>query len=173
MGEKTKAMLGQYEAVCRAADDLESAAADSFRQHPDAEIITSLPGLGMLTGARVLGELGDDPDRFADARGLKAYAGAAPITRASGKSLSVSRRRVKNDRLASVGYVWAFATLTASPGAKALYQRCRDGGRTTPPPSAGSTTGSSAASTTAYRSKQPTSPANLNQDPPGETAAAS
>lgn len=129
MGEKTKAMLGQYEAACRAADDLEAAAAESFRQHPDAEIITSLPGLGMLTGARVLGELGDDPDRFADARGLKAYAGAAPVTRASGKSLSVSRRRVKNDRLASVGYVWAFATLTASPGAKALYRHCRDGGQ--------------------------------------------
>jgi transposase len=129
MGEKTKALLGQFEAACKAADDLETAAAESFRQHPDAEIITSLPGLGMLTGARVLGELGDDPHRFADARGLKAYAGAAPVTRASGKSLSVSRRRVKNDRLASVGYIWAFSTLTASPGAKALYQHCRDNGQ--------------------------------------------
>lgn len=129
MGEKTRAMLGQYNAACQAADDLEKAATEAFREHPDAEIITSLPGLGLLTGARMLGEIGDDPDRFADARGLKAYAGAAPITRASGKSLSVSRRRVKNDRLAAVGYVWAFATLTASPGANALYRRCREDGQ--------------------------------------------
>ncbi|MER7928649.1 hypothetical protein ABTY96_36830 [Streptomyces sp. NPDC096057] len=30
-------------------------------------------------------------------------------------------RRIKNQRLASVGYVWAFASLTASPGARAHY----------------------------------------------------
>ncbi|GAA3510982.1 transposase [Streptosporangium album] len=57
------------------------------RRHPltIAAIITSFPGLADLTGARVLAEIGDDRDRFADARALKAYAGAAPITRASGK----------------------------------------------------------------------------------------
>lgn len=129
MGEKTKALLGQFDAACRAAQDLEAAAVEAFRQHPDAEIITSLPGLGMLLGARILGEIGDDPTRFADARGLKAFAGAAPVTRASGKSLSVTRRRVKNDRLAATGYSWAFSTLIASPGAKALYQRCREQGQ--------------------------------------------
>ena len=129
MGEKTKALLGQFDAACRAARDLEAAAVEAFRQHPDAEIITSMPGLGMLLGARTLGEIGDDPGRFADARGLKAFAGAAPVTRASGKTVSVTRRRVKNDRLAAVGYSWAFSTLIASPGAKALYQRCRDQGQ--------------------------------------------
>jgi transposase len=129
MGEKTKAMLGQFEAACRAATDLEAAAVEAFRQHPDSEIITSLPGLGMLLGARLLGEIGDDPGRFADARGLKAFAGAAPVTRASGKSLSVTRRRVKNDHLAATGYSWAFSALTASPGGKALYQRCCDAGQ--------------------------------------------
>jgi hypothetical protein len=54
----------------------------------------------------------------------EAYAGAAPvIPRASGKSLTVTHRRVKNQRLAAVGYVWAFAALTASPGARAHYDR--------------------------------------------------
>jgi transposase len=96
--------------------------------HPDAEIITSFPGLGSLTGARVLAEIGDDRSRFADARSLKAYAGAAPVTRASGKSLAVMARRVKNQRLAAVGYVWAFAALTASPGARTHYDRRREGG---------------------------------------------
>ena len=95
---------------------------------PDAEIIASLPGLGSLTGARVLAEIGDDRSRFADPRALKAYAGSAPVTRASGKSITVSHRKVKNQRLASVGYTWAFSALTASPGARAHYDRRRAAG---------------------------------------------
>ena len=81
------------------------------------------PGSPTLTGARVLAEIGDDRARFADARGLKAYAGSAPVTRASGKTTAVLHRRVKNQRLAAVGYIWAFAALTASPGARAHYDR--------------------------------------------------
>ena len=87
-----------------------------------------MPGLGALTGARVLAEIGDDRTRFADARGLKAYAGSAPVTRASGKTTAVMHRRVKNQRLASAGYVWAFAALTASPGARAHYDRRKTAG---------------------------------------------
>lgn len=65
----------------------------------------------MTSGARVLAEVGDDRMRFADARALKAYAGAAPVTRASGRSRVVVARAVKNQRLASAGYMWAFAAL--------------------------------------------------------------
>jgi transposase len=92
---------------------LAEATVKQFRRHSDYQIITSFPGLGQLTGARVLAELGDDRSRFTDARGVKAYAGAAPVTRASGKRLQVLARKVKNQRLAAVGYVWAFAALTA------------------------------------------------------------
>jgi transposase len=128
MGAKTLALLRQLDAACQSADELEKAAIASFNQHPDAEIITSLPGLGPLLGARVLAEIGDDRSRFADARALKAYAGAAPITRASGKKTSVRVRRVKNDRLAAVTYPWALSTLTASPGARAHYDKRKDTG---------------------------------------------
>jgi transposase len=130
MGRQALALLGQLNAACQAADDLEQAAIESFNQHPDAGIITSFPGLGPLTGARVLAETGDDRSRFTDAKGLKAYAGAAPITRASGKSRSVTYRKVKNNRLAATGYIWAFSALTASPGARAHYDRRKaDGDR--------------------------------------------
>jgi len=128
MGRQTLALLGQLNAACAAADDLEHAATESFNQHPDAGIITSFPGLGALTGARVLAEIGDDRSRFQHAKGLKAYAGAAPITRASGKTKSVTHRKVKNNRLAAAGYNWAFSALTASPGARAHYDRRRDDG---------------------------------------------
>jgi transposase len=128
MGRQALALLRQLDAACASAADLEQAAAESFNQHPDAGIITSFPGIGTLTGARVLAETGDDRSRFHDARGLKAYAGSAPITRASGKTRSVTHRKVKNNRLASAGYTWAFAALTASPGARAHYDRRRDAG---------------------------------------------
>jgi transposase len=130
MGRQAQALLRQLDAACASADDLERAAVESFNQHPDAGIITSFPGLGSLTGARVLAEIGDDRSRFADAKGLKAYAGAAPITRASGKTLAVLHRRVKNQRLAAAGYIWAFSALPASPGARAHYDRRKaDGDR--------------------------------------------
>jgi transposase len=128
MGRQALALLGQLDAACAAADDLERAVTESFSLHPDAGIITSFPGLGALTGARVLAEIGDDRSRFQDAKGLKAYAGAAPITRASGKTRSVTYRRVKNNRLNAAGYSWAFSALTASPGARAHYDRRRDDG---------------------------------------------
>ncbi|MFG2857353.1 IS110 family transposase [Streptomyces mirabilis] len=127
MGHQTLALLRQLETACTSADDLTAAAVTSFDTHPDAEIITSLPGLGSLTGARVLAEIGDDRSRFTDAKGLKAFAGAAPVTRASGKSLAVMASRVKNQRLAAVGYVWAFSALS-SPGARAHYDRRREAG---------------------------------------------
>jgi transposase len=128
MGRQALALLRQLDAACQSADDLQAAAEESFNQHPDAGIITSFPGIGTLTGARVLAEIGDDRSRFQNARGLKAYAGAAPITKASGKSRSVTQRKVKNNRLAAAGYTWAFAALTASPGARAHYDRRRDAG---------------------------------------------
>ncbi|MDX3772463.1 MULTISPECIES: IS110 family transposase [unclassified Streptomyces] len=128
LGHQTSALLRQLDTACRNADQLEEAAAEAFEQHPDAPIIRSFPGLGSLTGARVLAEIGDDRTRFANAGSLKAYAGSAPVTRASGRSCVVTSRRVKNQRLAAVGYVWAFVSLTRSPGARAHYDRRREAG---------------------------------------------
>jgi transposase len=128
LGHQALALLKQLQAACQAAEDLGQVVAAQFSQHPDAAVIASFPGLGDLTGARLLAEIGDDRSRFADARGLKAYAGAAPVTRASGKSLVVRHRRVKNQRLAAVGYLWTFAALRASTGARAHYDRRRAAG---------------------------------------------
>ncbi|KAB7847695.1 IS110 family transposase [Streptomyces mobaraensis] len=128
LGRQMLALLVQLDAACTAADDLAKAVEETFPQHPDADILLSFPGLGVQLGARVLAEIGDDRQRFADARGLKAYAGSSPITRASGKKSSITRRWVKNDRLNHAGYLWAFSALTNSPGAKAHYRHRRDQG---------------------------------------------
>jgi transposase len=128
LGCQALALLRQLDTACANADELAAAVIEQFDTHPDAPIIASQPGLGALTGARVLAEIGDDRSRFTDARALKAYAGAAPVTRASGKSRAVMHRRIKNHRLADAGYLWAFTALTASPGARAHYDRRRNAG---------------------------------------------
>ena len=109
---------------------LERQLAERFDAHPDAEILRSLAGLGSVLGARVLGEFGDDPNRFVDARGRKAYAGTAPITRASGRSRVVLGRVARNRRLADACERWAFSSLTRSPGARRYYDALRARGKT-------------------------------------------
>ena len=108
MGAQALALLATLNAECDSVERLGEATIAAFTQHPDHEIITSFVGLGDITGARMLAEIGDDRARFTDARALKAFAGAAPVTKASGRSISVTHRRVKNNRLAAVGFVWAF-----------------------------------------------------------------
>jgi Transposase/Transposase IS116/IS110/IS902 family len=105
------------EQVARIEADL----VDAFGRHPDAEILRGLPGLGDVLGARVLAEFGDAPDRYADARARRNYAGTAPITRASGTSQVVVARLARNRRLFDACYQWAFCALRASPGARAYY----------------------------------------------------
>jgi transposase len=104
---------------------LEGQAGEHFGRHPDAEIYLSQPGLGLILGARVLAELGDDPHRYASAKARKNYAGTSPITRASGRRKVVAARFVRNDRLTDALRGQAFAALTASPGARAFYDAQR------------------------------------------------
>jgi transposase len=96
-----------------------------FGQHPDAEIILSQPGLGVVLGARVLAEFGDAADRYASAKARKNYAGTSPITRASGKKKVALARFVHNDRLVDTLLTQAFSALKTSPGARAYYDRLR------------------------------------------------
>ena len=109
---------------------LEEQLTSQFGTHPDAAILRSQPGLGVVLGARVLGEFGDDPARYATAKGRKAFAGTAPVTRSSGLRTVVVARAACNQRLVDACYLWAFAALTASPGARRCYDAHRARGAT-------------------------------------------
>jgi transposase len=109
---------------------LERELAAHFDVHPDAKILRSLPGLGVVLGARVVGEFGDDPTRYDDAKGRRNYAGTSPITRASGTRKIVLARYVLNDRLFDACMLWAFSSLTKSPGARRYYDAQRAKGKT-------------------------------------------
>ena len=101
-----------------------------FEEHPDAEILRSLPGLGSVLGARVLAEFGDDPLRYADPKARKNYAGTSPITKASGRSKIALARFARNRRLADALQMWAFCSLNCSAGARRYYDAHRAKGQT-------------------------------------------
>ena len=109
---------------------LEGELTSSFEQHADAPIIESLPGLGPVLGARALAEFGDDSTRYCDAKARKAYAGTAPITRASGTRRTVLARVARNRHLADMCFRWAYASLRASPGVRCYYDDHRSRGQT-------------------------------------------
>jgi transposase len=114
LNEQVKILQGQVE--------------EHFGRHPDTEIYRSQPGMGAVLGARVLAEFGDDPRRYADGKGRRNYAGTSPITRASGKKKVVAARFIHNDRLVDALTAQAFASLNASPGARAFYDQLRGRG---------------------------------------------
>ncbi len=73
----------------------------------------------------MLGEFGDDPNRYTTAKCRKNYAGTSPLTVASGKKRAVLARHIRNRRLYDAIDQWALCALTNSPGARAYYDQHR------------------------------------------------
>ncbi|HEY5013003.1 MAG TPA: IS110 family transposase [Acidimicrobiia bacterium] len=124
----TTAAVGIIAELNRQITKLERSLTDHFEQHPDADIYRSLPGLGVILGARALGEFGDDPDRYANPKSRKNYAGTSPLTVASGKKRAVLARHVRNRRLYDAIDQWAFCAISSSPGCRAFYDHRRAAG---------------------------------------------
>jgi transposase len=130
MGATVRSQVAVIAAMSAQIAQLEEELTAGFEAHPDAWIVRSLPGLGTILGARVLGEFGDDPNRYATPKCRKNYAGTSPITRASGTKSAVLARHARNRRLSDAIYLWAFSALSASPGARAFYDAHRARGDT-------------------------------------------
>jgi hypothetical protein len=107
------------------AEAMEAKVKGLFRRHPDAGIYLSQPGIGDITGARILGEFGDAPGRYATAKARKNYAGTSPLTIESGKKRTVHARYIRNRHLIDAVHAQAFAAISASPGARAYYDELR------------------------------------------------
>jgi len=117
--------VGIITALNEQIGQLQEVVAEHFGRHPAADIYLSQPGLGVILAARTIGEFGDDPKRFTDARCRKNYSGQSPITRASGKKTIVLARYATNRRLGQALHLQAFSALSSSPGARAYYDQLR------------------------------------------------
>ena len=119
----TRAAVGQINEINRQIAELEAELAASFEQHPDAGIYRSMPGLGVVLGARVLGEFGDDPERYESAKSRRNYAGTSPLTVASGRKRTVKARFIRNRRLSDAANQWAMCSLAREPGLPRVLRR--------------------------------------------------
>jgi transposase len=100
-----------------------------LKLHPDGELYRSLPGAGDLLAARMVGELGDNRERYPTAAAAQCEAGTAPVTKASGTIRTVRFRRACIHPLREVMWHFAFASLTKCAWANAYYRRARQRGK--------------------------------------------
>jgi len=104
---------------------MRSALREYFPAALEAYAALSQPGIGDITGARILGEFGDAPGRYASAKARKNYAGTSPLTIESGKKRTVHARYIRNRHLIDALHAQALSALTASRGARAYYDELR------------------------------------------------
>ncbi len=119
-----RALLDAIEVCNRRSKELEAEIIERLEFHADAQIFTSLPKAGRgVRAASLLAEIGDVRARFPDEESLAALAGAAPVTKASGKSKSVGFRWACDKKLRNALIDFADDSRNASPWAKAIYDR--------------------------------------------------
>lgn len=103
----TVMLVANVDAAVATAEDLLDQLTDLYLAHPLSLFYDSLPGSGLLTGVRMLSEIGDDPFRFRTLEGLQGYGGCRPGHNASGTRNTVSRRYHRNVHLQSAVTQWA------------------------------------------------------------------
>ncbi|WP_134734619.1 IS110 family transposase, partial [Amycolatopsis nivea] len=110
--------------------ELDALIEERFRQHRHAEVILSLPGLGVRLGADIIAATGGDLAAFGSADRLAGFAGLAPAPRDSGRiSGNLRRPRRFNRTLLRAFYLSALASLRACPASRTYYRRKRHEGK--------------------------------------------
>ncbi|WP_290048182.1 IS110 family transposase [Nocardia nova] len=101
-----------------------------FRRHPRAEILLSMPGIGVLLGAEFLAATGGDITVFASADHLAGYGGVAPAPRDSGRvSGNLHRPHRYNRGLQRVFYTSALISVQHHQRSRIFYDRKRSEGK--------------------------------------------
>ena len=121
LADQLSALLAQREQAAVQVEEMLDA-------HPLSAVLTSMPGIGVRTGARILLEVGDG-STFPTPGHLAAYAGLAPVTRRSGSSIRGEHpSRSGNKNLKRAMFLAAFAALH-DPASRAYYDRKRAQGK--------------------------------------------
>ena len=106
--------------------DIENAA----RELPLAALLTSIPGIGLLTAARIIATV-ESPLRFRNAAAFAAYVGVVPATRLSGLKRSARSpvSPVGNARLRSALWMPLLVAVRYNPWLRDYYARLRVRGK--------------------------------------------
>jgi transposase len=127
-GEQLKAVHRRLDELCAKLEASEEDEPGQGREHRDATILRSLPGVGRIILATMLAEA-SEPLRRRDYQALRALSGQAPVTRQSGKSCIVLRRYACNKRLADALYHWARVATQHDPVSRQRYAELRRRGK--------------------------------------------
>jgi transposase len=118
---RTQTLAEQIKSIDKGIEQLEKEIALAMNQHPDAKLFTALPGAGVALAPRLLAALGSDRDRWRDASELGSYSGILPVTRQSGKTKHVSRRRACPSYLKQTFHEFADAARKFCDWSRAYY----------------------------------------------------
>jgi transposase len=122
-------LLAQLDFLDQQVAQLDLALADLMAQLPD-QYITTIPGIGPVTGAAILSEIGDIR-RFPSAKQLVAYAGIDPTVYESGQFQASQSRMSKRGSPHLRHALWMAAGVARQhdPELKAFYQKKRAEGK--------------------------------------------
>ena len=123
-------LLTQLKTLMEQIDEYQEEINKLFQQHPDKEIFKSLPGSGEKNAPRLLAEMGDNKERYTQAKDIQCEAGTAPITNKSGKTEIVMMRFACRKLFRNIMYQFSFSSLQSSTWARNFYDSQRTKGKT-------------------------------------------
>jgi transposase len=124
VNRQIKEVEHRLDELCAAIEATAETAPGQICEQRDMVILRSMPGLGRINIATLLGEA-CEPLRLRDYHVLRALSGQAPVTRRSGKSCIVLRRYACNTRLRNALHHWARVAMQHDPVSKQRYAELR------------------------------------------------
>jgi transposase len=124
-----RSLASQLQALAEPLQEYDRQLAQAMSRHPDAAIFESFPGAGDALAPRLLAAFGADRQRLQNAAQMQDLSGISPVTRRSGRSMSVLRRWACNKFLRQTFHEFAQHSLARCAWAKAYYLLQRQRGK--------------------------------------------
>lgn len=124
-----KSLFRQLRSILEEMDALDNEISENYNNHPNKDLVGSLPGVAETLGPVIAAELGTDITRFQDIKTLKAFSGSSPVTVQSGKFRSVHIRRACNYHLRRALHLASQTAIRTQGWARELYDRLRSEGK--------------------------------------------
>lgn len=124
-----RSLLRQLQDTLRELAAVEQDIRDNYTDHPNKQLLESLPGIASTLGPVLAAELGSDITRFVDVKMLKAFVGSSPVTERSGKFIGIRYRRACNQRLRQALHLASRSAITCCRWAREIYDKHRSHGK--------------------------------------------
>lgn len=124
-----KSLLRQLRAIIDEIARLDNDIRESYNDHPNKDLIGSIPGVAETLGPVIAAEIGADMTRFHNIKILKAYCGSSPVTVQSGKYRSIRFRRACNEHIRRALHLASQSAIRTAAWARQLYDRNRAEGK--------------------------------------------